>query len=69
MSGSIDKSFDEVHREHYNNGDPSSKFDVPLDLVSRLVAQDRTPWYQKPNLRMLYLILLPTCLGVEMSNG
>lgn len=31
--------------------------------------QDKTPWYQKPNLRLLYLIFLPTCLGVEMTSG
>ncbi|KAF5322318.1 hypothetical protein D9619_000144 [Psilocybe cf. subviscida] len=70
MTGSIDKSVDEVHKEHYGSGNPSSKLNVPPELVvSQLAAQDTTPWYQKPNLRMLYLILLPTCLGVEMSNG
>jgi hypothetical protein len=70
MSGSVDKSVGEVQKEHYTSGGPSLKLDVPPELVvSRLASQDNTPWYQKPNLRMLYLILLPTCLGVEMSNG
>ncbi len=39
------------------------------DLVSRLAAQDKTPWYRKPNLRLLYLLLFPTCIGVEMTSG
>ncbi|KAF5322525.1 hypothetical protein D9619_000188 [Psilocybe cf. subviscida] len=70
MSGSIDKSVDDVRKEHYTSASPSSQLDVPPELaVSQLVARDTTPWYQKPNLRMLYMILFPTCLGVEMSSG
>ena len=38
-------------------------------VVSRLAQQDRVPWYNKPNLRLLYLLLFPTCLGVEMTSG
>ncbi|THV03382.1 general substrate transporter [Dendrothele bispora CBS 962.96] len=38
-------------------------------LVSRLALQDRVPWYRKPNLRTLYMILVPTCIGVEMTSG
>ncbi|KXN88986.1 Lactose permease [Leucoagaricus sp. SymC.cos] len=38
-------------------------------LVSQLAAQDKTPWYKKPNLRIMYLVFLPTCLGVEMTSG
>ncbi|EAU82583.1 hexose transporter [Coprinopsis cinerea okayama7 len=41
----------------------------PNAIVTRLVAQDPTPWYKKPNLRMLYIIFIPTCLGVEMTSG
>ncbi|TFK23547.1 hexose transporter [Coprinopsis marcescibilis] len=41
----------------------------PNTIVSRLVEQDQIPWYQKPNLRMLYFIFIPTCLGVEMTSG
>ncbi|KAF8887256.1 hexose transporter [Gymnopilus junonius] len=33
------------------------------------VGPDTTPWYRKPNLRLLYLILFPTCIGVEMTSG
>lgn len=39
------------------------------DAVSRLVLQDTVPWYRKPNLRYLYLVMIPTCVGVEMTSG
>ncbi|KAG7447741.1 MFS general substrate transporter [Guyanagaster necrorhizus] len=39
------------------------------DSVSRFAAQDKTPWYRKPNLRLLYLLLFPACIGVEMTSG
>ncbi|KAI9574394.1 general substrate transporter [Boletus coccyginus] len=47
---------------------------VPLDSndtirVSRLAKQDNIPWYSKPNLRLLYFLMFPTCLGVEMTSG
>uniref|UniRef100_A0A8H8CJF8 Major facilitator superfamily (MFS) profile domain-containing protein n=1 Tax=Psilocybe cubensis TaxID=181762 RepID=A0A8H8CJF8_PSICU len=42
---------------------------TPAQLVSQLAALDVTPWYKKPNLRMLYLIIFPTCIGVEMTSG
>ena len=38
-------------------------------VVSRLLQQDTTPWYRKRNLRLLYLLLLPTCIGIEMTSG
>ncbi|KAF8138789.1 hexose transporter [Boletus edulis] len=38
-------------------------------IVSRLADQDEVPWYNKPNLRLLYLLMAPTCLGVEMTSG
>ncbi|KAF5026364.1 hypothetical protein F66182_1572 [Fusarium sp. NRRL 66182] len=37
--------------------------------VSRLLAQDHTPWYQKKNLKRLYLFLIPAALGVEITTG
>lgn len=37
--------------------------------VSRLLQLDTTPWYQKSNLRNLYLCLVPAALGVEMTSG
>ncbi|KAG8729219.1 hypothetical protein FRC12_021170 [Ceratobasidium sp. 428] len=38
-------------------------------VVTRYVEQDKVPWYSKPNLRALYLLLIPTCMGVEMTSG
>ncbi|TFK32678.1 general substrate transporter [Crucibulum laeve] len=38
-------------------------------VVTRLAELDKTPWYKKPNLRLLYLVLFPTCIGVEMTSG
>ena len=38
-------------------------------IVSRLAQQDKVPWYSKPNLRALYFLMVPTCLGVEMTSG
>ncbi|KAG5730071.1 Lactose permease, partial [Termitomyces sp. T112] len=37
--------------------------------VTRLAELDKTPWYKKPNLRLLYLLMFPTCIGVEMTSG
>ena len=38
-------------------------------IIERLIAQDKTPWYKKPNLRYLYLFLVPCCLGIESTSG
>lgn len=38
-------------------------------IVTRLVAEDLTPWYKKPNLRRMYLWLFLCCMGVEMTSG
>ncbi|KAK7028338.1 hexose transporter [Favolaschia claudopus] len=38
-------------------------------VVTRLAGEDTVPWYKKPNLRILYLLLFPTCIGVEMTSG
>lgn len=37
--------------------------------IEHLLAQDKTPWYRKKNLRRLYLCLVPAALGVEMTSG
>lgn len=34
-----------------------------------LVKDDVTPWYKKPNLRRLYLFLVPAAMGVEWTSG
>lgn len=35
-------------------------------VLTRMVEEDRVPWYKKPNLRLLYLILFPACMGIEV---
>jgi MFS family permease len=40
------------------------------DLVlTRIVDGDNVPWYKKRNLRTLYLLLFPACMGIEMTSG
>ncbi|KAH7024959.1 lactose permease [Microdochium trichocladiopsis] len=38
-------------------------------IVTRLVKEDKVPWYKKPNLRKLYVLLFCCCMGVEMTSG
>jgi hypothetical protein len=38
-------------------------------VLTRIAEEDHTPWYQKPNLRYLYFMLFPTCMGVELTSG
>jgi hypothetical protein len=48
---------------------PGKETETADAIVSRLAAEDKTPWYKKPNLRLLYLLMFPTCIGVEMTSG
>ncbi|KAH6651694.1 general substrate transporter [Truncatella angustata] len=38
-------------------------------IVTRLAKEDKVPWYKKPNLRSLYFMLFPTCMGIELTSG
>lgn len=38
-------------------------------IVTRLVEEDKVPWYKKRNLRLMYLWLFCCCMGVEMTSG
>ncbi|KAF2250426.1 hexose transporter-like protein [Trematosphaeria pertusa] len=38
-------------------------------VLTRIVQQDKVPWWRKKNLRVLYALLLPTCIGIEMTSG
>jgi hypothetical protein len=42
-------------------------------IVTRLANEDKVPWYRKPNLRHLYFMLIPTCMGnhigFSLTNG
>lgn len=37
--------------------------------LSNIARADPTKWYKKRNLRFLYLIMVPCCLGVEWTSG
>jgi hypothetical protein len=38
-------------------------------IVTRLVEEDKVPWYKKKNLRLMYLWLFLCCMGVETTSG
>lgn len=38
-------------------------------IISRLVSEDKVSWWKKPNLRYLYFMLFPTCMGIELTSG
>ncbi|ROT41878.1 general substrate transporter [Sodiomyces alkalinus F11] len=38
-------------------------------VLTRISEEDTIPWYKKPNLRYLYFMLFPTCMGIELTSG
>lgn len=38
-------------------------------VLTRLVDEDKVVWYKKKNLRKLYFLLFPTCMGIEITSG
>lgn len=48
-----------INRHHETNVDP---------ILTRIVEEDKLPWYKKPNLRYLYIMVLPSvvCLYTEV---
>ncbi|KAF7927724.1 uncharacterized protein EAE98_006106 [Botrytis deweyae] len=38
-------------------------------VLTRIVDEDKVAWWRKRNLRILYLLLYPTCMGIEMTSG
>jgi hypothetical protein len=38
-------------------------------VLTRIVDEDKVRWWKKPNLRFLYLLLYPTCMGIEITSG
>lgn len=38
-------------------------------IIERLIANDNVKWWNKPNLRRLYLLLVPFCLFIESTSG
>ncbi|KAI0012486.1 general substrate transporter [Xylariaceae sp. FL0662B] len=39
------------------------------NIVHRMAMEDKTPWYQKKNLRLMYFLLFPCLMGIEMTSG
>lgn len=47
-----------------------SNMKEPLDpRLMEIVHADTVEWYHKPNLRFLYFVLIPTCIGTEWTLG
>ena len=42
---------------------------IEESIIVNLVAQDHVKWWNKPNLRTLYLLLVPFCLFIESTSG
>lgn len=38
-------------------------------IIQKIADQDTVRWFNKPNLRFLYLMLFPTCMGIELTSG
>lgn len=38
-------------------------------IITRLANEDKKYFFQKPNLFYLYLMLFPTCMGIELTSG
>lgn len=38
-------------------------------IIQKIAQEDPVPWYKKPNLRFLYIMLFPTCMGMELTSG
>jgi len=46
-----------------------AKEEIADPRLTNIAKADKVKWYKKPNLRFLYLILVPTGLGVEWTSG
>lgn len=38
-------------------------------IITRMVQDDKVPWYKKKNLRYMYVFLFACCMGVEITSG
>ena len=38
-------------------------------IIQQLIKSDNVRWWKKPNLRRLYLLLVPFCLFIESTSG
>jgi hypothetical protein len=49
-----------IYAHEIAHGDP---------VLTRIVDGDNVPWHKKRNLRVLYLLVFPACMGIEMTSG
>lgn len=42
---------------------------VEEGIIQQLIKTDKVKWWNKPNLRSLYLLLVPFCLFIESTSG
>ncbi|KAK3718399.1 hypothetical protein LTR37_005212 [Vermiconidia calcicola] len=47
----------------------ATKGEAADPVLTRAVEEDKVSWYKKPNLRTLYFLLFPTCIGIEITSG
>lgn len=38
-------------------------------VLTRIAEEDKIPWFRKRNLRYLYFMLFPACMGIELTSG
>lgn len=38
-------------------------------ILTNMVDEDKVSWYKKSNLRTLYFLLFPACIGIEITSG
>ncbi|KAF2020608.1 general substrate transporter [Aaosphaeria arxii CBS 175.79] len=48
---------------------PAAPADASAGIVAELIKNDHVRWWNKPNLRTLYLLLVPFCLFIESTSG
>jgi hypothetical protein len=37
-------------------------------ILTRMVAEDKVPWWKKPNLRIMYIYLFLCCMGKSILD-
>lgn len=63
------KLFTQLNRDSSTMGIITRTDGAADPILQRMAEEDKVPWYRKPNLRTLYFLLFPTCMGVEMTSG
>jgi len=38
-------------------------------IVTLIASEDKVSWTRKKNLRTLYFLLFPACMGIELTSG